>query len=216
MNLSRFIFLTCLLVSSHSAFALKSDSEQPVYIDSNSASYDEKKGLSIYIGNVVTVQGSLHIDSDKLVVYVTDGEIKKMVFTGKPTRFRQLPGIGKDEIYGEGLTGEYYPEEHRLVLIKEAIVSQGSNRSASGRITYDSENSLIQAGEKSSDRTRVHSVFKAKGKALIERVIKGEVEKRVEDDEQDAVSKEIDVLRSSQKEKSTDTVKKNVEKEYIN
>jgi len=144
--------------------ALKSDSEQPVHIDSNTASYNDKTGTSVYTGDVVTIQGSLHINSDKLVVYVTNGEIDKMVFTGKPAKFRQLPGVGKEEIHGEGLTGNYYPSKNKLVLIEEAVVSQGNNKSASRIITYDSKNSLIQAGEKSSDTKRVHSVFKPKAK----------------------------------------------------
>ena len=158
------ISLTLLLSVSQLAFALKSDSDQPVTIDSNTATYDDKKGTSIYTGNVVTIQGSLHIKSDKLVVFLTEGHIDKMVFTGKPTTFRQRPNIGKEEIFGEGLTGEYYPDQNKLILIKKAVVSQGTNRSASELITYDSKNSIIKAGEHTSDSKRVHSVFKPKEK----------------------------------------------------
>ena len=164
MNLIKLCIFTGLLGIGQFSYALKSDSEQPVYIDSNTASYNDKTGTSVYTGDVVTIQGSLHINSDKLVVYVTDGEIDKMVFTGKPAKFRQLPGVGKEEIHGEGLTGNYYPSKHKLVLIEEAVVSQGNNKSASRIITYDSKNSLIQAGEKASDTKRVHSVFKPKAK----------------------------------------------------
>jgi lipopolysaccharide export system protein LptA len=160
MNLIKISMFAALLGAAHWAVALESDSDQPVYIDSNTASYNEKKAISIYTGNVVTVQGSLHIESDKLVVYLNKGSVKKMVFTGKPAKFRQLPGKGKEMIHGEGLTGEYYPSKNKLILIEEAVVSQGNNRSASRIITYDSKNSLIKAGEKSSDSKRVHSVFK--------------------------------------------------------
>jgi len=164
MYLIKLFVLLILLGFGQWVHALQSDSEQPVHIDSNTASYNDKTGTSVYTGNVVTIQGSLHINSDKLVVYVTNGEIDKMVFTGKPAKFRQLPGIGKEVIYGEGLTGNYYPSKNKLVLIEEAVVSQGNNKSASRIITYDSKNSLIQAGEKSSDTKRVHSVFKSKAK----------------------------------------------------
>jgi lipopolysaccharide export system protein LptA len=160
MNLIKISVFAALLGASHWTVALESDTEQPVYIDSNTATYNDKKAISIYTGNVVTVQGSLHIESDKLVVYLNNGSVDKMVFTGKPAKFRQLPGEGKEMIHGEGLTGEYYPSENKLILIEEAVVSQGNNRSASRIITYDSKNSLIKAGEKSSDSKRVHSVFK--------------------------------------------------------
>ena len=156
--------LTLLLAASPLALALKSDSDQPVTIDSNTATYNDKKGISTYTGNVITIQGSLHIKSDKLVVFLTEGHIDKMVFTGKPTSFRQRPNIGKEEIFGEGLTGEYYPDKDKLILIKNAVVSQGNNRSASELITYDSKNSVIKAGEHTSDSKRVHSIFKPKAK----------------------------------------------------
>ncbi len=156
--------ITVLLSMGQWAVALESDSEQPVHIDSNTASYNDKTGTSVYTGNVETTQGSLHIKSDKLVVYVKNGDIEKMIFTGKPAKFRQLPGVGKEEIRGQGLTGEYYPAKNKLILIEKAIVFQGTSRSASRLIVYDSKNSLIKAGEKSSDSKRVHSVFKAKPK----------------------------------------------------
>ena len=164
MNLIKRSVFAVLLGASQWAMALESDADQPVHIDSNTASYNDKKEMSIYTGNVVTVQGTLHIESDKLVVYLKNGSVDKMVFTGKPAKFRQLPGKGKEMIHGEGLTGEYYPNENKLILIEEAVVSQGNNRSASRIITYDSKNSLIKAGEKSSDAKRVHSVFSPSAK----------------------------------------------------
>lgn len=164
MYLIKIFIVTIFLTSSYGVMALQSDSEQPVTIDSNTATYNDKSATSIYTGDVVTIQGSLHIKSDKLVVYLKNGDVDKMVFTGKPAKFRQLPAEGKEEIHGEGLTGEYYPNQNKLILIEEAVVSQGNSRSASRLIEYDSKNSLIKAGEKSSDSKRVHSVFKAKPK----------------------------------------------------
>lgn len=164
MNFNKVVVGALLMQLSFSVLALKSDSDKPVTIDSNTASYNNQKQISIYTGNVITIQGSLHINSDKLVVYLKNGGVDKMVFTGKPAKFRQLPAVGKDEIHGEGLTGEYYPNKNKLILIEEAVVSQGNNRSASRIITYDSKNSLIMAGQKSSDAKRVHSVFKPKKK----------------------------------------------------
>ena len=164
MSLSKVLISVFLIQASFCVQALKSDADKPVTIDSNTASYNNQKQISIYTGNVVTIQGSLHINSDKLVVYLKNGGIEKMVFTGKPAKFKQLPGVGQDAIHGEGLTGEYYPDKNKLILIEEAVVSQGNSRSASRIITYDSKNSLIMAGQKSSDAKRVHSVFKPKKK----------------------------------------------------
>lgn len=149
---------------SHASLALQGDSEQPVHIDSNTATYDDKAQTSVYTGNVITVQGSLRVESDKLVVYLKDGQIIKMVATGKPARFEQLPSEGKEKIKGEALIGEYYPEQNLLILKKQAVVRQGGNKSASELIHYDSKNAMIEAGEKASDSKRVHSVFSTKSK----------------------------------------------------
>ena len=165
MSLIKVSILVVLSVISQGVFALKSDANKPVIIDSDTASFNDATGTSIYTGNVITSQGSLYITSNKLVVYSNDGAIDKMVFTGYPAKFKQLPAIGKEEIHGEGLTGKYYPEQNKLVLIEQAVIYQGNNRSESRLITYDSKNSLIKAGEKSSNGRRVHSVFKPKVKS---------------------------------------------------
>jgi len=164
MNLIRFLVFVALLAISHFAMALKSDTDKAVFIDSNTASYDDQKEVSIYTGNVVTVQGTLRIKSDKLVVHIKGGEIEKMVFTGRPTKFRQRAGEGKEDLYGEALTGEYYPKNDKLVLIEKAVVSQGSKSTKSRLIIYDSKNSIIKAGEPSSDKKRVTTVFEPKAK----------------------------------------------------
>ncbi len=151
-------FIVSLLVSVD-ILALESDAQQPIYIDSNTATYNDKAQISIYTGDVVTVQGSLKVWSDKLVVYLKNGEINKLVATGKPARFEQIPSPGAEKIKGEALTGEYYPGKNLLILKKKAIVKQGDHTTVSELIRYDSRNSLVKAGEKSSDSKRVHSVF---------------------------------------------------------
>ncbi|MCK9607369.1 MAG: lipopolysaccharide transport periplasmic protein LptA [Methylomonas sp.] len=163
MKLSKFIGLG-LLLSVCPAFGLETDSEQPVYIDSDSAIYDEKSQVSTYIGNVVAKQGSIRIDADKLVVYLKDGDITKLVATGKPSKFEQLPAVGKEKMYGEGLTNEFYPDKNLLIFMQNASVWQGDAKQSSDHIEYDTKNSLLKAGEPRSDGKRVHSVIKPKAK----------------------------------------------------
>jgi lipopolysaccharide export system protein LptA len=152
-----------MLLSSSAAWGLESDSEQPIYIDSNSATYDEKAQTSIYSGNVVATQGSLRIDAAQLVVHINGGNITKLVASGSPARFKQQPAPGKDDIRGEALVGEFYPEQSQLVLMKNAVVWQGDNKATSDLIRYDSKNSLIKAGGGASaggtSGQRVHSVI---------------------------------------------------------
>lgn len=151
------MLLFCSAVS-----ALETDSEQPIYIDSNKAYYDEKQQTSTYTGNVFATQGSIRIDAEKLVVYMKDGNITKLVATGTPSKFKQLPAVGKEEIYGEGLINEFYPDKNLLIFMQNASVWQGDAKQSSEYIEYDTKNSLLKAGETASDSKRVHSVIKPK------------------------------------------------------
>jgi lipopolysaccharide export system protein LptA len=154
-----------LLLLSTAVSALETDADQPIYIDSNTATFDEKAETSTYIGKVLATQGSIKITADQLVVYLDKGAIKKLVATGKPSTFRQLPAVGKDEIVGEGLVNEFYPEKNLLIFTKNASVWQGDAKQSSDYIQYDTKNSLLNAGEPSSDGKRVHSVIKPKSQA---------------------------------------------------
>jgi len=143
-----------------SVYALESDNEQPIVIDSNTATYDDVTAVSTYIGNVVTVQGSILVHSDKLVVYFVNGDAEKLVFTGNKAKFKQTPSEGAKDITGEALTGEFYPKKNLLVLIDDATVWRDNGTYSSNFIEYDTKTSLVKAGEKSSDTKRVHVIIK--------------------------------------------------------
>lgn len=158
--------LWCGLSASYSpaALSLENDNQQPIYIDSDTASYDEKTSISIYSGNVIYTQGSLVVHSDVMTFYMKDGEITKITVTGKPATFKQTPGPGKEDINGHSLIGEYYPPTAKLFLIKEAVVWQGGNKSSSELIIYDTKNSVIKGGDPTTNSKRVHTVFEPKNK----------------------------------------------------
>lgn len=137
---------------------------EPIYIDSDRASYDEKNEVSTYMGNVIYTQGSLVVNSDQMTFHLKDGEIIKVVAVGKPARFKQSAGKDKEDIHGVGLTGEYYPSTSKLHLIKEAEVWQAGKKTASDLIIYDTKYSVLTAGDQRSGSKRVHTVFQTKAK----------------------------------------------------
>jgi len=165
-KLCRYLSL-CLALSGvygATAHALATDAEQPITIDSNTATYDDKSAVSIYTGDVVSIQGSIKVNSDKLVVHFVDGDAEKLVFTGNPARFKQTPSPGKDDIIGDALIGEYYPKKNLLILKNKATVKQGTGTYASDYIEYDIATSLVKAGDKSTDSKRVRVTLQPKAK----------------------------------------------------
>jgi lipopolysaccharide export system protein LptA len=158
----------CLILSGFygtAAHALETDSEQPITIDSNTATYDDKTAISIYTGDVISIQGSIKVNSDKLVVYFVDGDAEKLVFTGNPAHFKQTPSPGKEDIIGDALIGEYYPKKNLLILKNNATVKQGNGTYKSDYIEYDIQTSLVKAGDKSTDSKRVRVTLQPKAKA---------------------------------------------------
>jgi lipopolysaccharide export system protein LptA len=152
------------LIYNSFAWGLETDSQQPIYIDSDTAAYDEKTGVSTYTGKVVYTQGSLVVHSDVMTFYLQNGEVVKIVVTGKPVTFKQTPGAGKEDVNGRALIGEYYPPTAKLKFIKEAVVWQGGNKSSSDLIIYDTKSSVITAGDTATSSKRVHTIFEPKAK----------------------------------------------------
>ncbi|MEE9396626.1 MAG: lipopolysaccharide transport periplasmic protein LptA, partial [Methylococcales bacterium] len=113
MKLNRILATLTLLVIFSNANALKNDFEQPIYIEADDATFDEKKGESTYTGKVQVTQGSMRLKSDRLVVYTRDQKADKIIATGNPVRFRQTPEKGKKEIKGKSQRAEFYATQSR-------------------------------------------------------------------------------------------------------
>lgn len=157
----RALSLLFVLAAGGPALSLESDSEKPVYIEANSAFYDEKADQSTYTGKVILIQGSLRVEADKLVAYSPEGEVKKVVAFGNPVRFWQKPEPD-EEIHGTAKKAEYYLDREVIVLTGKAVVWQNGNKYASDRIEYDQIKGIIKAGEPTSDTKRVKIILKPK------------------------------------------------------
>lgn len=156
------LFFLANLILSTTVLALEKDTSQPISIESNSGFYDDKKGISIYTGEVVIIQGSMRLEADKLVVYLKNREIQKMVATGTPVKFKQTPEEGKEDVHGNSLTAEYYPETEVLIMMQEAVIWQGGNSTASEKIVYNRISEVLKAGSGKSANARVRVVLQPK------------------------------------------------------
>jgi lipopolysaccharide export system protein LptA len=129
-----------------SPYALTTDKDQDIEIEANSAELDDKKGITIYRGNVIVTQGSMRIMGDIMTVtYIDNGDLDTVIVEGKPARYRQLPD--NKDVYdeAEALRMEYYVLKDFIVLINEALVTQEGLRFGGNRIEYDTVNSRVKA-----------------------------------------------------------------------
>ena len=144
-----------LSINTH-AWALSTDKNQPIEIQADSAELDDKKGVTVYHGNVVVTQGSIRMTGDTMTVHYTkDQDLETVIMEGHPATYRQLPD--KSEVYdeAEALRMEYYGLKNLIVLIDNAQVKQEEFRFSGNRIEYDTKLSQIKARGKPSQETPV-------------------------------------------------------------
>jgi lipopolysaccharide export system protein LptA len=149
------IVKTCallLLLLPGQLWALASDGEQPIEVEADELEVRDKEKISIYIGNVTLVQGSLEISADRVVIHLNEAnELILMEMTGTPATFRQL-GDDQQEILGEALQIDYTQSESLLELRDSARVSQAGDIIESDLIRINTENNSLQAGSAESDQ----------------------------------------------------------------
>lgn len=138
------------------ATALSSDRDQPIHIEADSVTIDDRSGLSTYQGNVELRQGSMHLSAQRITVFGLRSPTK-IVAEGDPVRFRQRPDGKGQDARGEASRLEYLTDQNKLMLLGKAKLSQGDNVFQSHRIEYDVSRARVRAGEKSpgSERVRV-------------------------------------------------------------
>ena len=149
--------LAAAILLATNAFALATDSQQPIEIEADFAELDDQEGKTIYVGNVIVTQGSIRMTGDKLKVnFSEDRDLQDVYLEGRPAYFKQTPDNGED-VEGEALLIEYHQLENLLYLIQKARLTQGARLFEGDRINYDTAKSVITA--RAEPRT-----IKAKGK----------------------------------------------------
>lgn len=153
---SIFAFITLItFFLSTSAWALSSDKNKPVEVEADSFNLDDAKKVTIYSGNVIITQGTMEIMADKVTIYGAQGNTEKVIAIGKPVKFKQQPDGKQGLIRGEANQFNYLVTKDTLVLLDKATLWQNGNTFSSDRIEYDSKRSVVKAGDKKTNSTRV-------------------------------------------------------------
>ena len=136
-----------LIFISKSFTAIGSDKNEPIYLESDSAKWDEESQKSTYRGNVVVTQGSMLLTGNLLVVTSQNNEIKKMIVNGEKATYKQKTKNGKI-VNGAAKQIEYYVDSSRVIFINDAVLTQSNNTVKSNKIIYMTNSENIIAGDK--------------------------------------------------------------------
>ena len=169
--LGLFLFLPMALPMT--AQALPDDQDQAVDLEADAADIDEKRGVSVYRGNVLYTQGSIRMSAATMTIHAPGGDLSKVVLEGGPARYSWQPSKGASRVKAKGKTIEYNIAKDQVVVLGDGEVVQGGDTFRSDRIVYDMNGDRVKAGgavkaggkkkgEKS--RSRVKMTFQPKAK----------------------------------------------------
>lgn len=141
------VLVLLLLAWGAVALALPDDQRQPIQIEADGVEIDDGRQVSIYTGSVDVRQGSMHLQADRVTVHHRQSrQPHRIVAEGRPARFRQLAKKGGKEVKARALRIEYDANKEEVVLIDQAVLTQGKDSFRSDRILYDRRKAVVKAG----------------------------------------------------------------------
>ena len=165
IGLSAALLLPLLLPQQ--AQALPEDKEQPIKVSADSAELDDRSGTAIYSGTVKLVQGSLELEADQLTLFTNaQGDISRIVATGKPAHFQQQHQAGAPLTHGYGLTLEYDIADDLLTLTNQAKLLRASDSFTGQQIKVNTAKNVVRAfSDKNKPSSRVEMVIQPRSKS---------------------------------------------------
>ena len=149
-----------MILYSSLAVSIDSDKDKPIFLESDSAKWDENSQKSTYRGNVVVTQGTMLLTGDLLVVTSKNNEINNMVITGKKSTYKQKTQSGKI-VNGEAYEIQYFVENSKIIFLNNAVLTQSNNVVKSNKIIYVTDSENIIAGDKKG-KSRVKMTIEPK------------------------------------------------------
>ncbi|AHK17250.1 lipopolysaccharide transport periplasmic protein LptA [Thalassolituus oleivorans] len=147
-NSARALFILAVSSISQLALALPDDWQQEITILSDRAEIDRKAGTVIYEGNVILTQGTLRIESDRLMILRSGNTLEKAVAegnNGKPARYQQQVTAGKPMTRAHGDRIDYFAARRQVTLTGDSQLEQDGNLFSGEHIVYDMDKETVKA-----------------------------------------------------------------------
>ncbi|MGF0239844.1 lipopolysaccharide transport periplasmic protein LptA [Rhodococcus sp. IEGM1300] len=160
-------------LGSASAWALPTDSQQPIRIQADDAQLDDKQGIATYKGDVIITQGSMKVTGNTVTITRTPaGDIDVVTSVGNLAYFEQKQKADSPQpVKGYGKTVQYHAQQNRIVLIDQAkVISDDGSTTEGEKIVYDTVKQVATAGRANgtpitTPRQRIDMVIPPKQKA---------------------------------------------------
>lgn len=104
--------------------ALPDDRLQSIEITAARAVRDERAGFTVYSGDVIMQQGSLHIEADKITIFHDSEAADRIIAVGAPATLRQQPEIDKGFVTASAGRIVYEKSREWVQLRESAVIEQ--------------------------------------------------------------------------------------------
>ncbi len=145
------LLLTGGLLLAGTTAALESDQRQPIYMEADGVEINDG-GTSTYQGDVVVTQGSIRMTADKVTVSRKANGADHVVARGNPVTFQQQMEDREGLIKGRSKRAEYTTDSEIIILIGDAVLTQGKDTFKSDRIIYNRIKGQVLAGDKAQGK----------------------------------------------------------------
>lgn len=155
------------------------DFRGPIAIAADSAEQNEKKGVTIYRGNVSIEQGNLTINADTVTIesHLADPSgdtensrsVTTIVANGHPARFTQRLANQSKPINASGNTIRYAIDTGIIQLEDNASIDKTGTKVTGEKIAYYIKEELVKAEADPNDKNaRVHTIINPAANSLID------------------------------------------------
>jgi lipopolysaccharide export system protein LptA len=172
MNLlNKFIFTVVglLLLSVSAAQAEQADRTKPVNLEADSVTVDDLHKISIYVGNVSLLQGTMLMRADRMEVHQDAEGFSKAVAFGNPVYFRQKRDNVDEYIEGYASRIDMDTKLNTVLLTGNAILKKGADELRGNTMSYNTETEYFEvkndpnaAKTPGASPSRVHAVIRPK------------------------------------------------------
>lgn len=136
------------------------ENKLPIEVTADRLVSQDKKGISVYTGNVVIIQGSSEIKGDKVTLHHPNRKMSHAVIDGAPAKFKRFIPDEQKWVNGHAKTITYDSANNKVILEGDAFVNQEGQNSISGpKIIYNTLDKTLQATGNKNKHQRVKMIF---------------------------------------------------------
>ena len=155
------------LCTSLTCLALEDDRYQPITIQADGAIVDDSTGASVYRGNVVINQGTLHVSADEVEIFTADSEVIQIIAktdenSSSLAHYEQQINANKDMVIADARKITYLVQEERLHLNGMARLQQIDDVFSGELLYYDISRGIVNLQSGNQEGSRVNMTITPK------------------------------------------------------